>query len=39
MARARQLLGAEGSLHAWQSGRGLTFEPALHYALEGETAS
>jgi hypothetical protein len=39
MARAREHLGTEGSLRAWQSGRALTFEPALHYALEGETAS
>jgi predicted ATPase/class 3 adenylate cyclase len=39
MARAREHLGAEDSLRAWQSGRALTFEPALHYALEGENVT
>ena len=39
MARARQHLGAEASLRAWRSGRDLTFEPALHYALEGESVT
>ncbi|TMD61793.1 MAG: adenylate/guanylate cyclase domain-containing protein [Chloroflexi bacterium] len=36
MDRARQELGGEAAAKAWQSGRALTFEQALHYALEPE---
>lgn len=36
MDRARQLLGREESDGAWESGRSLTFEEALNYAIEGE---
>ncbi|HEV2010231.1 MAG TPA: LuxR family transcriptional regulator [Candidatus Limnocylindria bacterium] len=36
MERARQLLGREAADPAWESGRGLTFEEALSYAIAGE---
>ena len=36
MERARQSIGNDAGARAWRSGRGLTFEQALDYALEGD---
>jgi len=38
MDAARRTLGADAADRAWESGRRLTFEEALSYATEGETA-